>query len=169
MKKILLIIMIVSLLFINCSDKDDTKLDCDKYCANMEKCEDTYKQEASNCKQLCNNINEKGYFDKNYLKDVNDCLNKDDCEKIESCVEEAQSKCPQIDGSKYYEAVCSKMIECKANSKTKEECIEEQKKEYNNFSCNTEKYVTDLTNCVSKVTCENYTQGMMNCLFLILQ
>ncbi len=170
MKKILFLFVLVFVFPLSCSDDDNVRLDCNKYCEKATKCdEEMTAEEKSNCNQFCNNLNEKGYFDKNYLKNINECLDNDDCAKIESCVEESQSKCPAIDGSKYYETICNKMLECKATTKTKEECIEEQKKENNDFSCTTEKYVSDMTDCVSKVSCDKYMEDMMNCMLLIFQ
>ncbi|MCX7957524.1 MAG: hypothetical protein N3B13_00560 [Deltaproteobacteria bacterium] len=169
MKNILFWTLIFMAFVFSCSGDDGANLDCDKYCEKAAKCGEMSAEEKESCQKFCNNINNKGYFDSNYLKNLNSCMNNDDCDKVESCVEEAQKKCPSVDASKYYESMCDKMIECKQTTDSKEKCIENQKKENNDFACMTEKYISDMANCFSKVSCSNYISDMMNCVTLILQ
>ncbi|MCX7943151.1 MAG: hypothetical protein N2746_01395 [Deltaproteobacteria bacterium] len=152
----------------SCSDDDEAKLDCNKFCEKMKECKTQEEPEVESCQTLCKNINEKGYFDGDYLKRLNSCMSES-CEKINECADKAKSKCPPVDDSKYYEALCAKMIECKKTSDTKEKCIETQKKEGNDFSCMTEKYISDMASCFSKVSCGSYLDDMMNCTLLLLK
>jgi hypothetical protein len=164
-----LFVLLAIFVLIECSaDSNSSKLDCQKNCETEKKCGNIKEEDVQQCIQFCENMNNKGYFDSDYVKSLNKCLDLNDCNKIEECGKEAKSKCSTPDISKYLDVYCDKMIECKATTDTKEQCKENVKNE-TDFTCMNDKYVSDMSSCISVVSCDKYVEGMMNCTFSILK
>lgn len=165
MKKLFVSLFLFSIFIIPaCSeDSGSPTFDCNKFCDKSLECQEIKESQLENCKTYCKKYDENQYFEDAYKVEMAKCLTKDKCEDIKSCAQQIQSSCPPPpDISKYVETLCNKMIECNATTDTKEACIQRQNKP-DSYKCLTQRFIDDITTCISKVNCATYLTDFLNC------
>ncbi len=162
---ILLMVFWFFILASGCSDSDKkkTEFDCTRLCDKSLECQEIKESQLENCKDYCKKYQENSYFENAYLDAMGVCLAEDKCEDIKSCTKTIAEKCPAPpDVSKYAKTLCNKMIECKATTKTEDECIATLGVP-DNYKCLTQKFIDDTEKCISQIKCETYLTDFLNC------
>lgn len=132
-------------------------------CDKSLECQKIKQEYLQNCKDYCKKYQDNGYFEPQYMDAMAVCLDNKKCEDIESCTKTIADKCPAPPNVKEYaETLCDKMIECKATTKTQEECISEIGMA-DKYKCLTQKFIDETKMCISEISCATYLTDFLNC------
>jgi len=151
----LFLLSFTSFLLLFCGS-DSEKLNCKDICAKLKECEG---DDETACNKFCTSMNEKNYFQDSYVKAINECPDKSNCDEFSKCGDDADNKCTLIDTSNLANTLCEKMInECKIDTgTTKDECIKDFQ-EGAKDNCTTKKYFDDFENCIKTISCDALKQ-----------
>jgi len=136
-KMCIVFVFFIMFFLISCSESsEDFKFDCNKLCDKSLECGEIKDSDLQKCKEQCNNLVSKDYFEKVYWQEMEKCLSKESCNDIDECAKNISEQCPPPPDVKDYANVsCDKMIECKATTDTKEVCVKKIEEDADQFRC----------------------------------
>lgn len=152
-------------------DEDSgAKIDCTKLCAKEKECDkEMTDSDVKDCEAGCNKVKDSGYYQDTFVNTVDSCYDKS-CSEIDSCIEKGTSSCKAPDYMPYVNTACDKMVSCGAEG-TKDECVaggkealEKEMNESSSFKCFTDKFFSDLADCIKKANCETLDDDVDKCL-----